>query len=291
LLNLPLAWSFFHGVGPIPAMGFVGIAWGTALSHTIGGLAVLVLLARGRAGLWLRPGLLWPDMDLLQRLLRVSVPAGIDGLSVALGQLWFLSIVNRLGDAASSAHGIAINWEGLGYMSGSAFGTAAMTLVGQNLGAGRPGDAARSGWTAFAIGCAVMTAMGAVFFTLAPQMFLVFCPHPEQRPIIEAGVPVLRLVAFAMPAVACTIIFTYALRGAGDTRWPVLFTWIGFLGVRIPLAYWLTFERLDLGVLGNWPGLHLGLLGAWMAMFADLLLRGGFFLARYRTGRWQHVRV
>ena len=50
----------------------------------------------------------------------------------------------------------------------------------------------------------------------------------------------LRLVAFAMPALASTIVFTYALRGAGDTRVPVLFTWTGFLLVRIPLAYVLT---------------------------------------------------
>ena len=55
--------------------------------------------------------------------------------------------------------------------------------------------------------------------------------------------PVLRLVAFAMPALACCIIFTYALRGAGDTRVPVLFTWIGF-GIRIPLAYWFTLEEI-----------------------------------------------
>ena len=88
---------------------------------------------------WLaEPHKLWPDWRLLWRLLRVSVPAAVDSLSVAACQLWFLSIVNRLGDTAGSAHGIAIVWEGLAYMSGGAFGTAAMTLVGQNLGAGRP---------------------------------------------------------------------------------------------------------------------------------------------------------
>ena len=54
------------------------------------------------------------------------------------------------------------------------------------------------------------------------------------------GVPVLRLIAFAMPALASTMIFTAALRGAGDTRVPVLFTWVGFLAFRIPLAYLLT---------------------------------------------------
>src|SRR5947199_10853776 len=123
-----------------------------------------------------------------------------------------------------------------------------------------------------------MSVMGAVFFTLATPMFLLFCPGEGQRPIVEAGVPVLRLVAFAMPALASCMIFTAALRGAGDTRVPVLFTWLGAFGIRIPLAYLLTRPHLDLGPLGLWPGL--GLTGAWLAMCADLLVRGVCFLAR-----------
>jgi putative MATE family efflux protein len=280
MLNIPLAWGFFHGVGPLPGFGFMGISLGTGISHAVGALVVLVLLARGRSGLWLRPRLLRPDGGLLWRLLRVSVPAGVDSMSVAVGHLCFLTVINRLGDEASSAHGIALGWEALAYLSGQALGTAAMALVGQNLGAGRPREAARSGWTAFGLGCLIMCAMGVVFFILAPQMFALFCPHEEKRGVIATGVPVLRLVAFAMPALACSQIFTYALRGAGDTRVPVLFTWTGFLLVRIPLAFLLTG-----------PTFHLGLYGAWLAMFADLLVRGGLFLARFAGGRWQRIRV
>lgn len=291
LVNLPLAWGFCLGLGPLPALGFTGIAVGTAVSHTLGGLAILLVLARERSGLVLRLRLLWPNVGLLRRLLRVSIPAAIDSLSVVLGQFWFLSIVNRLGDVASGAHGIALGWEALGYLSGAAFGTAAMTVVGQNLGAGRPDQAARGGWTAFALGCGVMSFMGLVFFVLARPMFEFYCPHPWQQPIIEAGVPVLRLVAFAMPALASAIVFTQALRGAGDTRVPVVFTWFGFLVVRIPLAYLLALPRVDLGPLGTLPGLGLGLLGAWWAMFADLLVRGLFFLWRFRSGAWQRMQV
>ncbi len=67
--------------------------------------------------------------------------------------------------------------------------------------------------------------------------------------MIEAGVPILQLVAFTMPALACIIIFTGALRGAGDKRLPRLLTWIGFLGIRIPLAYFLMRDQIDLGSL------------------------------------------
>lgn len=278
-VNVPLSWALYHGVGPVPAMGFPGISLGTALSHALGSIVVVVVLLYGRAGLYLQPGLMRPDRALLRRLLRVSLPAAVNSLSGSLCQLWFLTIVNGLGDTAASAHGIALGWEALAFLSGTAFGVAAMTLVGQNLGAGRQEGAARSGWTAFALGCGVMCVMGGLFFTLAPQMFRLFCPDPSQTPIVETGVPVLRLVAFAMPALASTIIFTSALNGAGDTRGPVLVTWIGFLVVRIPLAYLFTGP------------LALGLFGAWLAMVADLAVRGGFFLHRFAAGRWKEVRV
>jgi putative MATE family efflux protein len=279
-LNVPLAWTLCRGVGSWDGLGFVGVPLGTALSYFFGAVAVLVVLARGRAGLKLHWKLFRPNGSLMKRLLRVSIPAAADSLSLVAGQMWFLHIVNGLGSTAAAAHGIALAWEALGYLSGHAFGTAAMTLVGQNLGGRRPEFAARSGWTAFGLGCAVMTVMGILFFIMAPLLFAPFCRLPGQEIVIQTGVPALRLVAFAMPALASTMIFTAALRGAGDTRVPVLFTWIGFLVVRIPLAYLLTS-----------PPFELGLFGAWLAMTADLFVRGGFFWWRFAGGKWKRAIV
>ncbi len=291
VVNVPLAWGLCFGVGPVPPLGFVGIALGTGLAHAVGCVTVLVILARGRSGLKLRLANLAPDFGLAYRLLRVSVPAAVDSLSVGVCQLWFLSLVNRLGDVAAAAHGIALQWEGLGYTAGGAFGTAAMALVGQNLGAARPDRAAKAGWTAVALGGGVMVGMGALFYALAGPMFRVFCPDPGQAPIVAAGVPVLRLVAFAMPALAAAIVFTAALRGAGDTRVPVLITWVVFLGVRLPLAYLLTGAAVDLGAGGAVGGGQWGLFGAWTAMLVDIWVRGLFFSARFAGGRWTRVRV
>lgn len=290
-VNVPISWGLLHGAGPLPEMGFPGITMGTALSHALGAVAVLVVLARGRAGLRLRLSLFRPAWDLIRRLLRVSVPAFADSCSLGIFQLWFLSLVNGLGDTAAAAHGIAIRWEALGYLSGAAFGTAASALVGQHLGADEPHEARRAGWTSLALGAALMSLMGMIFFLLAVPMFRLFCPYEHQQPIIDAGVPVLRLVAFAMPPLAAAIIFTHALRGAGDTRWPVVFTWIGFLVVRLPLAYFLTRDQVHLGALGTLPGWNLGLFGAWIAMLIDLFVRGGLFLSRFASGHWQRVKV
>lgn len=284
VLNIPLAWTLFHGFGPIPELGFPGIAYGTAFSHLVGSAIVLGVLFRGRYGLRIRLKEFVPDFALMYRLLRVSVPAAVDSLSVIAGQFWFLSLVNQIGEGPMrdyniAAHGHAIRWEALGYLSAHAFGTAAMALVGQNLGAKRPADAAKSGWTALKLGGVVVCTMGLVFFTLAVPMFRLFAPGAHQKPVIDVGVPVLRLVAFAMPALACTTILTAALRGAGDTRRPVLFTWVGFLCVRIPLTYLLT-RYFDLG-----------LFGAWLAMFADLWVRGMCFVVRFASGKWKELRV
>ncbi len=279
LVNMPLAWGFSQGLWGLPAMGFVGISTGTALSHALGCAAVLVVLARGRAGLRLVLAQLRPDWSICRRILRISVPAGIDSLSVGVGQLVFLGIINQLGTDASAAHGIALRWEALGYMSGGAFGVAAMALVGQNLGARRIDQAARSAWTAFGLACGVMCLMGVVFFVLARPMFELFCPQEGQQRVVELGVPVLRLVAWAMPPLASCIIFTYALRGAGDTRVPVLITWLGFFVVRIPLA-------LLLALYLQW-----GLLGAWWAMLADLVVRGAVIFWRFSSGRWRRMRI
>jgi Na+-driven multidrug efflux pump len=80
ILNVPLAWGLCFGVGPVPGLGFVGIALGTGLSHVIGCLILVLLLARGRSGLKLHLADLVPDRRLIYRLLRVSVPAGVDSL-------------------------------------------------------------------------------------------------------------------------------------------------------------------------------------------------------------------
>jgi Na+-driven multidrug efflux pump len=272
-------------------MGLTGIALGTALSHTIGATAILIILARGRAGLKLQRHLFRPAFDLIRRLLRISIPASVDSLSMGACQLWFLSLVIAMGSTQEAAHGIAIRWESLGYLSGMAFATAASTLVGQNLGAKRPDEARRLGWCCFAWGCGIMCLMGAIFYTRAEAMFRLIAPNESQVDVIEAGVPILQLVAFAMPALAAVIVFTGALRGAGDTRWPLLFTWVGFFIIRLPLAYLLTRDAIDLGSWGSIRGYNCGLYGAWIAMFVDLWLRGLFFLLRFSSGRWQRIRV
>jgi len=290
LVNLPLAWIGFRGLGDWPGLGFAGIAWGTGISQALGTFAVLGVLAAGRAGLRLAFDLLRPDWSLLRRLLRISLPAAVESLSMVVGQMFFLAVVNGLGDAARAGHGIALGWETVAETFGLAFGVAANVLVGQNLGAGRPDEARRCGLAAYGLGAAGMSLVGAVFYSLAAPLFRLFCPHPEQAAIVEAGVPVLRLVAFSMPMLASCHILAAALRGAGDTRFPLVFTAAGFFLVRLPLTVWLTWPAVTLPI-GTVEGWGLGLYGCWLAMQADIWFRGTLFLARFASGRWSGTRV
>lgn len=290
-LNIPLTWWFFHGGGGVPELGFAGIAIGTAVSQTAGALALLVVLALGRAGLELRSSLFAPNLADLKSLLAVSLPAALDSLSIAMGQLVFMGMVNSLGDASRGAHGIALGWEALGFLTGAAFGTAGMTLVGQNLGAGSPAEARRCGWTAFLMGAVAMSMMGILFHQAAQPMFGLFCPRPEQAPIMRLGVPVLQLVAFSMPALSAVIVLTSVLRGAGDSAHPLVYTWIGFLGVRLPLAALLALDSVTVPGLIKLAGAGMGLYGCWLAMQADIHVRGALFLWRFQGDDWLKTRV
>ena len=291
LLNLPIAWIGFRGIGSWKGLGFTGIAWGTGMSQAIGTIALLAILRHGRSGLTLMPRLLRPDWPMLRRLLRVSIPAAAEGLSMVAGQLVFLTVVNRLGDADRAAHGIALGWEAVAEVFGIAFGVAANVLVGQNLGARQPAEARRSGLAAYLIGGTAMAIGGVLFYSFAPGLFRLYCPRPEQQPIIDAGVPILRLVAWSMPMLASCHILSAALRGAGDTRFPFLFTWLGLFAVRIPLTFLLSLPAVALPGGLMIPGWNMGLVGCWIAMQVDLNVRGLLYLARFLRGRWMTTAV
>ena len=131
VVNIPLAWGFGwdRPGATCPTLGFVGIARGTALAGIR--LAARGDFWRGWQGtlrLRLRPELFRPSFDLLG-VRAHSVPAAFDSLSVVVGQFWFLGIVNNLGPRASAAHGIALVWGALGYLSGLRSPRRAMTLV------------------------------------------------------------------------------------------------------------------------------------------------------------------
>ncbi len=282
-INVALSWLFVVGPGSIPSLGLSGIALGTAVGEGVGGLVILVLLARGRSGLRLTRARMIPDLRVIRRILRISLPAAGESTVNSLCQLWFLSLITRLGATATAAHGVAIRCEAIAFLTVTAFAVAAGTLTGQYLGAARPDLASRSARTAWGLGVGILCVLGTILYAGAEPLFNLFLGG-GQAPVLAQGVPVLRLVAFALPALATINVLNGSLRGAGDTRWPLVIVLVGYLGVRIPLAYALTMPE----AMG---GFGWGLYGAWVAMFADLSVRAILVAARFLQGGWRSVRV
>lgn len=291
VVNVGMSWALVLGLGPLPEMGWDGIALGTLCGYLVGGTLVLGMLLSGRSGLRIQRRRLKPDWNMCRRLLRIGIPGGVDALTIIACQLWFLSVINELGDLPAAAHGTAITIEALAFLPGVAFQAAAATMAGQYLGARQYGKAGRSVLMACLVGGGIMVALGVVFFTQADQLASNLV-KADSAQVARQAAPLLRIVALGMPALALTMILTGALRGAGDTRWPLAFSLVGFLGVRIPGAYWLAFETVQVPLTG-WmvAGWGLGVVGAWYAMVADLVVRAALVSSRFGHGGWKLIEV
>ncbi len=197
--NIALSWSLLLGLGPLPRLGWDGVAIGTSVGFAIGGLVPLAVLSRGRAGLKLRWHLMRPDLGLIRRLLRIGLPGGADVMSLISLQLIFLALINQLGTLAVAAHGVALRMESFAYLPGYAFQVAAGTLVGQFLGAGDSRRAMRSVRLAGACNLTLMFAATVGLF-LGGDWLAGWFVSAEQEAVAQLAASLLRIVALAARA-------------------------------------------------------------------------------------------
>ncbi|HIA64448.1 MAG TPA: MATE family efflux transporter [Planctomycetaceae bacterium] len=291
VVNVILSLCLVTGYGPFPELGWDGIAYGTAIGYMVGGTIIIGFLVKGRFHLKLHLSQMKPNWDVLSRLLKIGVPGGIDMMCMVMFQMWFLTIINSLGSVQAAAHGTAIRIEAMAYLPGHAFSIAATTLVGQFLGANRPDRATRSILLACAWGGTLMIGAGAAFYFGAEILTGLFIGD-NTREAVTLAAPLIQIVAISMPALAIVIIMTGSLRGAGDTKWPLLFSIIGLLGIRIPLAYYLCWETISIPFTDIvLQGMNLGVRGAWYAMVVDISVRSVLVFARFLHGGWKTIRV
>lgn len=278
VVNIALGVGLLLGIGPLPRLGWDGLAIGTAAGHLAAATYVLALLLRGRSGLRLSSSCWRPQGDLIRRILRIGVPGGLDHFCTVIAHLAYVAIINTQGTESAAAHGVAVRIESLSYLSGAAFQLAAMTLVGQLLGAGEPRRAKQAGWSALAAGGVVMLAAGALF-ALAPGFLVRLFLRPEEEAIADLAARLLFITSASMAPIAVHGILAGALRGAGDSRWPLVVNLCGLFGVRLTLAWLL--------------GIHFGYgaPGAYFAAVLDHFLRAAVIFGRYRRGAWLGTQV
>jgi putative MATE family efflux protein len=291
VINMAVSYALASGIGPFPQLGWTGIALGTAIGHCCGAAIILALLIGGRAGYHLRLRAMRPETDLIRRLLRIGIPGGLDTLVVSICHLIYLRVILHLGDVAAAAHGVAIQVEAIGFMPGGAFQIAASTMTGQYLGAGDLRRARHSVLMASALAAVIMVAAGAVFYVAAAPMSAFFLGGYKSD-VLPLCVQLLHVIAFVMLPLAVMMVLIGALRGAGDTRWPLAITLFGFIAVRVPLATYLVDHQFTVPlVAGTFAGLGLGVIGAWYAAIADVTVRSVLLCWRFFHGGWQHVEV
>jgi putative MATE family efflux protein len=291
VVNMTLSALLLLGPGPIPKLGWEGLAVGTACGHTVGGLLLLVLLLAGRAGLRVGPATLRPDRALIRRVLRIGLPGGIDVLSVLTCQLIYVSIINSLGTLSAAAHGLGLQIEALAYLPGAAFSVAATTLSGQCLGAGQPERATRSVLLTCLVAFCVMSGAAVVFATSGHRLTTFFTGDPANAAGVVTA-QLLKIVAVSTPALGVVQVLIGGLRGAGDTRVPLLITFVGLLLIRIPLACLLAWDRFELPMLGvTISAVGWGVHGAWWAMNTDVLTRALLVSLRFWHGGWRRIEV
>ncbi len=275
--NIAASWLLMNGIPAlgIPALGVIGSACGAAAGWTMGaGLALFFLSRQHPISPKLTLGAFKPDRAVMGRVLRVGLPSAAELFVLQFGVVAFSRFVVGLGNATYAANLTINTIESIGNLPGLGFAVAATTLVGQALGAEDPELAKRSAWAALRPCFIFMLAMG-ICALLLPQFLLSL--FVADNSVVQAGTPALRFSLLTLPALAISFIFNGSLRGAGDTKFPVLVRAAGTWGLRMPIAL----------ILIPW----LGLPGARLAMAADFWMQAALSWWRFRSGRWHKAHV
>lgn len=253
-------------------LGVAGAAIATSISLAVSGGIMLLSMFHRKDGFRLSLNEAWrPDMPLIKQAARLGLPYMAERFAINFGQLATTWIIGTVGTVAVAANHIAVTAEGLCYLPAYGISYAATTLVGQSVGAGDTEGARKYGALSGKCGFLLCACTGAALFAFAPYLAMLFNKDPA---VVAEAAKVLRIIAPVEPLFATFIVMAGALRGAGDTKFP-MFLCLGCMwGVRVVVAPILVF------------GLGVGLTGVWTAMACDLVARGLGCVLRWKSGRW-----
>ena len=210
--------------------GVAGAAFSTGFSWFVGGslLAAGLFMKNDPTRLSLKDSFK-PDFPLLKRVLHVSFPAMLERICMSTSGIVVMKCIASLGTTVVAANTVFSTAESISFMPAFAFATAATTLVGQSLGAGKPKLAEKYVNYTVGIGAVIMGLAGLGLFVFADFLVSLFTPDPEARAIAKKC---LQIVSVIQPVQTAAWIFAGGLRGAGDTKWPFYITAVCNWGIR-----------------------------------------------------------
>jgi putative MATE family efflux protein len=264
------------GWGPLPALGVAGAALALVGSQFLGFVLQLGVLVSGRAQLRIDLRRLRLDLPLMGKIFRIALPSTIQMMLRSFSRATLLSIVALYGTFAVASYGVAARVFMSVFVPGFGLGNAAATLVGQNLGAGKPGRAARIAWRIAAYNVSLMLVCGLAIVVWAEPIMAAFNDTPE---VVALGAQALRVFAVGYLFSSLGSVMARAFNGAGDTVPAMLINLSTLWGVQIPLA-WLLSQVAGWGTLGLWAGIS-----------AANVANGVIFAFWFHRGRWKHRQV
>jgi putative MATE family efflux protein len=274
LLNIVLGPCFIFGLGPFPRLGVAGASVATNLGRGTAVLYQLYTLARGRGRVKIARRHLRLDLGAMQSVLRLS---GLGTFQILIGTASYVGLVRILsvfGSAALAGYTIGIRLIIFALLPAYGISNAAATMVGQNLGAGRPDRAERAVWTAAAYNMVFLGAVGVVFFLGAPAITSLFSTDPLVQPY---AIGCLRTVSLGFVFYAYGMVLTSAFNGAGDTWTPTYINLFVFWLFEIPLA-WFLATRGGFGARGVFIALTVSY--SMLAVVSALLFKRGAWKTR-----------
>jgi putative MATE family efflux protein len=271
-INICLDPCLILGLGPFPRLGVTGAAVSTTTGRSIGILFQLYILWRSRGRIAIRREHLRINFKVMANILRIAGNGVLQFMIATASWVAMVRMIQSFGSAATAGYTVAVRIIYFSILPSWGLGSAAATLVGQNLGAKRPQQAEQSVWRAAFFNMVFLGALSLVFLLFAPQLVGIFSRDPM---VIAVGANCLRIISICYVLFAYGMVIVQAFNGAGDTFTPTMINLACYWIVQLPLAFLLS-RRAQLG-----PN------GVFLAILATEMLLAVVSIFVFRLGRWK----
>ncbi|SEV88778.1 MATE family efflux transporter [Natrinema salifodinae] len=275
LVNVVLDPFLIFGWGPFPELGIQGAAVATVFSRGLALVVGLAIMFQGTRGVRIRLRQMRPDLSFAKRLVRLGVPASVEGMGRALSINLLLVIVGLFPTTVVAAYGVGTRVFSVIFLPAVAVARGVETMTGQNMGADEPDRAQAAADFAARTMFVILGALGIVAWIGARPIVAVFTTDPE---VVDIGVSFLRYVAPTFGFIGVMRSYNGSFRGAGKTLTAAGIVLVIYGLVRLPVAAGLS-------------QMTIGYRGIWIAFAVSNVLGAGLAFAWYRRGTWRTADV
>jgi len=289
VVNAVLNWLFIFVLDG----GIAGSAWATNVSMVCGLAFATWMFLRPPVRRQYKSHLTWrPDLGSLARQYRLGLPMGVMYAADLFGMALFQLMQVRLSAADGAATQIVMMLTSMSYMPGIGIALAGTTLVGQSIGAGDPEWARRVGNAIIVLTIAFMGTLGVLVALSGPWLLPTFlsATDPQAAEVVRTAIVLLWIAAGYQIFDGLSLGSGFSLRGAGDAKVPAVLFLVCSWGVFVPLAHMLSFAPGQ-GWTDILPQFGFGAAGGWTGLLVYIVLLGSALFVRWRSGRWQRIRI